>query len=159
MSQNEFMPFTVLAAVAFGSALVWVLIQWLRADEVTEAVEQEVQRHLAAFGKTPPVKTSPEEARQAQEKAYELEERVLGKLLWIWGVLGTLFGMFVGSIAYGFLGALLGAVAGSVLGIVGAVVRYSMMQAKVEAAEKKPDLAAKPAGTVELPSDAHSKAA
>lgn len=131
MNENEFLPFTVLAGVAFGLALVWVLVQWLRADEGTEAIEREVKRHVERLVAPPKPdlptlepRVDPELARMA--RVYEAEEAALAKPLWTWGLAGTALGMVVGGIGYSFVGALLGAVGGSVLAVAGVVVHYAL---------------------------------
>lgn len=136
MNQNDFLPFTLLAGVAFGLALVWVLVQWLRAEEGTEVVEREVKRHVERLV-APPVPNVPtlepagdsERARTAA--AYEAEEAALAKPLWSWGLAGTAAGMIAGGIGFSFVGALLGAVAGSVVAVAAVVVSYSLRAAAV----------------------------
>ena len=138
MNENDFLPFTVLAAVAFGVALVWVLVQWLRADEATESIEADVQRELDRVEKPQAhaARAALPEPDPELDPAIVAEERALSRLLWTWGGLGTGLGMLVGGVAYSFVGALLGGAGGSVLSVIGVVVYASLKIATAEAARR-----------------------
>ncbi len=43
MSSNSFLLLTAIAAIAFGYALLWVITQWLKADENVGSIEREVE--------------------------------------------------------------------------------------------------------------------
>jgi len=43
MSSNSFLLLTAIAGIAFGYALLWVVTQWLKADENVGSVEREVE--------------------------------------------------------------------------------------------------------------------
>ena len=46
MNNSDFVPFTVVAAVAFGAALIWVMTQWLKADAAGRGVARVVPPKL-----------------------------------------------------------------------------------------------------------------
>ena len=149
MNNSDFVPFTVVAAVAFGAALIWVMTQWLKADAAASSVEREVQRKLdqldAAEVRTfaqPPAHAAATPATPADEAAaaaaLEKEETALARLLLGWGTAGTVVGMVAGAVMASFVGALLGAVAGSVLATIGVVVAVALKAPAREAAVVAP---------------------
>jgi len=133
MMDSDFYPFTIFAGVVFGGALVWVMVQWLRADESADKVDRELR---AAEPRVVPAQTPP-----APLPDTTAEDVVLArKLLW-WGSVATVLGLIVGAAFYRFTGALVGGVAGSVLGTVGATVAVSLRR-KVEQTGEAPVQAA-----------------
>ncbi len=156
MSEMNFLPYTLLAGAAFGCALLWVLVQWLRADEISDSVEREVQvnmKNLAAKQASAPSATgldSPQIAASeleptAEDLAREAYEAKLASMLWWWGISGTIVGMVAGGAVSSFTGALLGGLVAPVLTTIGVLVALkikapvAVKQTAVTPAESKPE--------------------
>jgi hypothetical protein len=135
MSETNFLPYTLLAGAAFGCALLWVLVQWLRADETVESVEKEVQATIQKIANADPAAPKPEPT--AEEQALEAWEARLASLLWWWGISGTIAGMIVGGLWSSFTGALLGGVVAPVLTTAGVMIAMKL-RGKVPVEETKP---------------------
>jgi hypothetical protein len=142
--------FTAVAGVAFGIALLWVMTQWLKADQAAASAEQDVRRGIeklqqqammsqsvgssAAHGALPPVDRygDPFPAAEASDQADEQEaakdrpladdETALSRLLFGWGATGMVFGLIAGASSAGAVGATIGAVLGSTLAIATVVI-------------------------------------
>jgi F0F1-type ATP synthase assembly protein I len=120
MSDTNFLPYTLLAGAAFGCALLWVLVQWLRSDESVDSVEREVQATMQKISAADASMPKPEPT--AEEIALEAYEARLASLLWWWGISGTVVGMVVGGLFSSFIGALLGGLVAPVLTTVGVMI-------------------------------------
>lgn len=123
MLENDFLPLIVVAAVAFGAGLVWVFIEWAKADKNSDAIEREVQQRLVQRRIDPVSAARIPFADEEEAARIDKEETVLARLLFWWGLVATAMGMAFGAIPYGFTGALLGAVIGPVVST-GGVVLY-----------------------------------
>jgi F0F1-type ATP synthase assembly protein I len=137
MTDTNFLPYTLLAGAAFGCALLWVLVQWLRSDESSESVEREVQATMQKIEAAE--QTLPKPEPSAEEIALEAYEARLASLLWWWGISGTIVGMVVGGLVSSFIGALLGGLVAPVLTTIGVMVA---MRGKATATVPKPAPAA-----------------
>jgi F0F1-type ATP synthase assembly protein I len=133
MSETNFLPYTLLAGAAFGCALLWVLVQWLRSDESVDSVEREVQATMQKIADAEQVTPKPEPT--AEEIALEAYEARLASLLWWWGISGTIVGMVLGGLWSSFMGALLGGLVAPVLTTIGVMVA---MKVKGTATVSKP---------------------
>jgi predicted lipid-binding transport protein (Tim44 family) len=130
MTDTNLLPFTLLAGAAFGCALLWVLVQWLRADEIVDTVEREVQASIQ-LAATPAAPMEPS-AEDVAREAYETE---LASLLWWWGLGGAVVGMALGGLWSSFTGALLGGFVAPILTTLGVLVAMKLKARRpVEAA-------------------------
>ena len=106
------------AALAFGVALLAVITEWLKADEVAADVEKDMRANLERMrtGAQDP----PETATLAVNVALDAEvpatpaladdETALSRLFFGWGIAGMVTGMALGAVMWGAVGALLGGV-------------------------------------------------
>ena len=138
MSDLSFLVLTAVAAVAFAFALLGVMTQWLKADELSGAMEPMIQRKLSddamrgplmaaahtmddslpASGATAGTATiaNTATAENAVTATEELESYIARHIIAGGGsaaLLGMVIGWFIGS----FAGAVAGASVGTVLGV------------------------------------------
>jgi hypothetical protein len=151
MSDTDFLPFTLLAGAAFGCSLLWVLVQWLRADEIAESVEREVQANMLKLaardsteaGSAAPGDSGPGASQMdpsAEDLAREAYEAQLASLLWWWGFGGAVTGMALGGLWSSYNGALMGGIVAPVLTTIGVMVWMKLKPAPIE--ETKPSTTA-----------------
>ncbi|MEI8255252.1 MAG: hypothetical protein WCJ30_06210 [Deltaproteobacteria bacterium] len=127
----EYTVFVMLAGIVFGVALLAVIIQWLKADDISAAVEEGLARHVLERPHVvlPPIfpgtlaRVLPEAVTEApvrdQSKPGLIgdDEVALGRLCFGWGAGGTVIGLVAGALYSGFVGALLGSVISSAVAI------------------------------------------
>lgn len=141
-----------VAAGAFGTALLAVITQWLKADDVAAEIEQEVRKHVETMGEMA-VEPPPQQARQAASESLVVarladDETALSRLFLGWGTAGMLIGLALGAAISGPVGALLGGVV-AVAVAVGLVVVGVIVADRVRVAHAKERKTARAAPTAQ----------
>ncbi len=151
---TEHALFVATAAVAFGVALLTVITQWLKADDVAEDVELDVRNNLAhlhsAAAESPTTRYGAElvSARTADDTAADGVRHVTGKLaedetelarlFFGWGTAGMLVGLGLGGAMAGVVGALIGGVVMTAIAIGTVVVAVIVIdRIHAQAAERR----------------------
>jgi hypothetical protein len=150
--------FIAMAAIAFGVALLAVITQWLKADELAAGMEEDVRVNLDRMRTA--AQDPPERVAFARAEAFEGEapaparladdETALSRLFLGWGAAGTVTGMAFGGVMWGVVGALMGAVVLSALSIAMVVVAVLVVDhARAKLAQER--AAAKPKSAARYP--------
>ena len=109
---SQHIIFIATAVIAFGVALLAVITQWLKADDVAADIEQDVRTQLVAMKAV--AADALEGGQLASPEPVPLrlseDETALSRLFLAWGTAGMVVGLGLGAATGGPVGALLGGV-------------------------------------------------
>ncbi|HEX7476231.1 MAG TPA: hypothetical protein VF331_00350 [Polyangiales bacterium] len=149
---TEHAIFIATAAVAFGIALLAVITQWLKADEIAADVEVDVRTNLNEMRAVDNGTAKPTATPQIVTARLEVEagdtlgaapakladdETALSRLFFGWGIAGMITGIALGAVMWGAVGALLGGVVLTALSVGTVVVGVLAVDRAREQAAKE----------------------